>query len=414
VKEGRTGFKDRTEAGLALADALASLVSRLSIVAAIPRGGVVVAAPIARRLGAPLTCSYARKLTAPIAPEVAFGALDEDGEAVTDREVVAALGLRPDDVERIKARVGAEIRRQMAAYPVRPLARYLPGVPVLLVDDGLATGLTVEAALRYARRHGATEVTVSAPCASAHAADRFRREADRFVSLIVDEAFMIEPSETESKETMDAFADAYLAADRVIITWAMGVTQQKKAVATIKEIVNLLLLRGNIGKPGAGASPIRGHSNVQGDRTMGIFEKMPESFMDALEAEFGFPVPREHGHDALKAVTGLAKGDVKVFIAMGGNFVGAISDTAVAEAAIGRTWLQIRRKLVALEAPQVELMPVWEVLSAPRPIWQRTLSSPPCEDYVLFAPSSDTRYRPVSYSSLWNVSGFSGVSTFVQ
>ncbi len=189
VKEERTGFRDRTEAGLALADALAPLVSRRSIVAAIPRGGVVVAAPIARRLGAPLTCSYARKLSAPIAPEVAFGALDEDGEAVTDREMIAALGLGPDDVERIKARVGAEIRRRMAAYPVRPLARYLPGVPVLLVDDGLATGLTVEAALRYARRHGATEVTVAAPCASAHAADRFRREADRFVSLIVDEAF---------------------------------------------------------------------------------------------------------------------------------------------------------------------------------------------------------------------------------
>jgi molybdopterin-dependent oxidoreductase alpha subunit len=135
-------------------------------------------------------------------------------------------------------------------------------------------------------------------------------------------------------EELDAFADAYLAADRVIITWAMGITQHKKAVSTIKEIINLLLLRGNIGKPGAGASPIRGHSNVQGDRTMGIFERMPEPFMDALEAEFGFPVPRKHGHDALQAVSGLARGDVKVFIAMGGNFVGAISDTAVAEAAM--------------------------------------------------------------------------------
>jgi molybdopterin-dependent oxidoreductase alpha subunit len=141
---------------------------------------------------------------------------------------------------------------------------------------------------------------------------------------------------------MDAFADAYLAADRVIITWAMGITQHKKAVATIKEIVNLLLLRGNIGKPGAGASPIRGHSNVQGDRTMGIFEKMPESFMDALEAEFGFSVPRAHGHDALQAVTGLARGDVKVFIALGGNFVGAISDTAVAEAAMRGAQLTVQ------------------------------------------------------------------------
>jgi formate dehydrogenase major subunit len=133
---------------------------------------------------------------------------------------------------------------------------------------------------------------------------------------------------------MDAVAEEYLAADRVIITWAMGLTQHTKAVATIKEIVNLLLLRGNIGKPGAGASPIRGHSNVQGDRTMGIWEKMPEKFMSALEAEFGFAVPREHGYDALQTVQGLQRGDVKVFVAMGGNFVGAISDTAAAEAAM--------------------------------------------------------------------------------
>ncbi|MEO5533644.1 MAG: FdhF/YdeP family oxidoreductase [Pseudolysinimonas sp.] len=133
---------------------------------------------------------------------------------------------------------------------------------------------------------------------------------------------------------LDAFAAEYLAADRVIITWAMGLTQQKKSVSTIKEIVNLLLLRGNIGRPGAGASPIRGHSNVQGDRTMGIWEKMPEKFMDAMDAEFGFSVPRAHGYDALQTVEGLQRGDVKVFFAMGGNFVGAISDTAAAEAAM--------------------------------------------------------------------------------
>ena len=89
-------------------------------------------------------------------------------------------------------------------------------------------------------------------------------------------------------------------ADKVIITWAMGITQQKKGVATIKEIINLLLLRGNIGKPGAGASPIRGHSNVQGDRTMGIWEQMPQSFLDALGKEFGFEPPREHGADAVR------------------------------------------------------------------------------------------------------------------
>lgn len=137
-----------------------------------------------------------------------------------------------------------------------------------------------------------------------------------------------------SVEELDAVAADYLAADRVIITWAMGITQHRKAVDTIKEIVNLLLLRGNIGKPGAGASPIRGHSNVQGDRTMGIWERMGEPFLDALRDEFGFDPPRAHGRDALQTVRGLQRGEIKVFFALGGNFVGAISDTAAAEAAM--------------------------------------------------------------------------------
>ena len=141
---------------------------------------------------------------------------------------------------------------------------------------------------------------------------------------------------------IDELAERYLAADRVIITWAMGLTQQKKAVDTLKEIINLLLLRGNIGKPGAGASPIRGHSNVQGDRTMGIWEQMPQPFLDAIEAEFGFAPPREHGMDALKTVAGLQRGDVKVFFAVGGNFVAAISDTEAAEAAMRGTELTVQ------------------------------------------------------------------------
>ncbi|MGB3910520.1 MAG: FdhF/YdeP family oxidoreductase [Pseudolysinimonas sp.] len=158
---------------------------------------------------------------------------------------------------------------------------------------------------------------------------------DEFTAHIagLDEAAVLEATGLTPLE-IEAFAQEYLKADKVIITWAMGLTQQKKAVATIKEIVNLLLLRGNIGKPGAGASPIRGHSNVQGDRTMGIWEKMPDRFMDAMDAEFGFSVSRRHGYDALQTVEGLQRGDVKVFVAMGGNFVGAISDTAAAEAAM--------------------------------------------------------------------------------
>ncbi|PJI94076.1 FdhF/YdeP family oxidoreductase [Luteimicrobium subarcticum] len=143
-------------------------------------------------------------------------------------------------------------------------------------------------------------------------------------------------------EEIDELADRYLAADRVIITWAMGLTQHKKAVPTIKEVINLLLLRGNIGKPGAGASPIRGHSNVQGDRTMGIWEQMPASFLDALDAEFGITVPRHHGLDAVDSIRALADGRAKVLFALGGNLVGAISDTTAAEAAVSRAALTVQ------------------------------------------------------------------------
>jgi formate dehydrogenase major subunit len=135
-------------------------------------------------------------------------------------------------------------------------------------------------------------------------------------------------------EEIDELADRYIRADRVIITWAMGLTQHKKSVDTLKEVINLLLLRGNIGKPGAGASPIRGHSNVQGDRTMGIWEKMPDSFLDALEKEFDFAPPREHGMDSLQAIEALQRNEVKVWIGLGGNLVAAISDTTAAEAAM--------------------------------------------------------------------------------
>ncbi|WP_022884076.1 FdhF/YdeP family oxidoreductase [Glaciibacter superstes] len=141
---------------------------------------------------------------------------------------------------------------------------------------------------------------------------------------------------------IDELASRYLKADKVIITWAMGLTQHKKAVPTIKEIINLLLLRGNIGRPGAGASPIRGHSNVQGDRTMGVWEKMPPAFLDALQAEFGFDPPRKDGVDSVDGIRGMRDGRIKVWIALGGNLVAAISDTAVAEAAMQTTEMTVQ------------------------------------------------------------------------
>ncbi|MGJ3191215.1 FdhF/YdeP family oxidoreductase [Paenarthrobacter sp. FR1] len=141
---------------------------------------------------------------------------------------------------------------------------------------------------------------------------------------------------------IDELAARYLRADKVIITWAMGLTQHRKAVPTIKEIINLLLLRGNIGKPGAGPSPIRGHSNVQGDRTMGIWEKMPPWFLDALQREFGFDPPRDPGIDAVDSIRGMRDGRIKVLVALGGNLVHAVSDTGVAESAVRRTRLSVQ------------------------------------------------------------------------
>jgi molybdopterin-dependent oxidoreductase alpha subunit len=143
-------------------------------------------------------------------------------------------------------------------------------------------------------------------------------------------------------EEIDELAGRYLRAGKVIITWAMGITQHKKAVATIKEFINLLLLRGNMGKPGAGASPIRGHSNVQGDRTMGIWEQMPPAFMDALAKEFSFEPPRDPGADAVEAIRQMRDGGIRVFVAMGGNFVAAISDTHAAEAAMENTEMTVQ------------------------------------------------------------------------
>ena len=109
----------------------------------------------------------------------------------------------------------------------------------------------------------------------------------------------------------------------------MGLTQHVHAVMTIQEIVNVLLLQGNIGKDGAGPCPVRGHSNVQGDRTMGIWEQMPQTFLDALGAEFGFTPPTEHGVDATATVQRLRDKSVRVFFGMGGNFAMATPDTPV-------------------------------------------------------------------------------------
>lgn len=132
-----------------------------------------------------------------------------------------------------------------------------------------------------------------------------------------------------------------LASRRTVVCWAMGLTQHKHSVPTIREVVNFLLLRGNIGRPGAGVCPVRGHSNVQGDRTMGIFERPAPAFLDALDKEFGITSPRRHGYDVVRSIEALRDGDAKVFFAMGGNFVAATPDTDVTEAAMRRARLTV-------------------------------------------------------------------------
>ncbi|WP_055590418.1 FdhF/YdeP family oxidoreductase [Peterkaempfera griseoplana] len=136
-------------------------------------------------------------------------------------------------------------------------------------------------------------------------------------------------------------ATLVLGSRRVIVCWAMGLTQHKHSVPTIREVVNFLLLRGNVGRPGAGVCPVRGHSNVQGDRTMGIFERPAEAFLDALGREFGFEPPRHHGYDTVDTIRAMRDGRVKVFFAMGGNFVAASPDTLATEAAMRRCRLTV-------------------------------------------------------------------------
>ena len=131
-------------------------------------------------------------------------------------------------------------------------------------------------------------------------------------------------------------------ADNTICCWAMGMTQHKNAVANIQEIVNFLMLRGNFGRVGAGACPIRGHSNVQGDRTMGVWEKPDAAFLEKLAAHFGFEPPLEHGLDTVDTINAMAAERVKVFIALGGNFMAATPDTEFTADALRKCELTVQ------------------------------------------------------------------------
>jgi molybdopterin-dependent oxidoreductase alpha subunit len=145
-----------------------------------------------------------------------------------------------------------------------------------------------------------------------------------------------------ARDAMRAAAAEYTRAPRVIACWAMGITQHAHGVANVQEIVNLLLLRGNIGVPGAGPCPVRGHSNVQGDRTVGITEKPTAAFLDALAREFDFAPPRAPGCDVVAAIRAMHEGRARAFVGMGGNFAVASPDSALTAQALERCDLTVQ------------------------------------------------------------------------
>jgi molybdopterin-dependent oxidoreductase alpha subunit len=145
-----------------------------------------------------------------------------------------------------------------------------------------------------------------------------------------------------SDEQVSAFAHLLITKKKTIICWAMGITQHKNGVDNVQEIVNVLLLKGSIGKPGAGTCPVRGHSNVQGDRTMGIWEKPKESFLKALDERFQFTAPREHGYDVVEAIKAMNDKKLKVFIGLGGNFISATPDSQYTGEAMQKCELSVQ------------------------------------------------------------------------
>jgi molybdopterin-dependent oxidoreductase alpha subunit len=165
--------------------------------------------------------------------------------------------------------------------------------------------------------------------------DRHTHGFERFLTDIRAESWELILQESGlRREEIEAAAEIYLASPKVICTWGMGLTQHKHSVLTIQQVVNLLLIGGHFGRPGAGACPVRGHSNVQGNRTVGITEKPSAEFLDRLQQVFGFEPPRENGHDVVATIEAMQRGDVRVFVALGGNFAAATPDTPRTEAAL--------------------------------------------------------------------------------
>ncbi len=158
--------------------------------------------------------------------------------------------------------------------------------------------------------------------------DEYTTNYDKLVETLHNTSWeAIEELSGISRAQLQEAANMMVSTQKIVTCWAMGVTQQKNGVMTIQEIVNLHLLKGAVGIPGAGTCPVRGHSNVQGDRTMGVWERPQKEFMDALAEEYAFEPPREHGYDTVEAIKAMYQGKTSVFVSLGGNLLSAGPDT---------------------------------------------------------------------------------------
>jgi len=198
---------------------------------------------------------------------------------------------------------------------------------------------------------------------------------------------------------MRDLAALYAASERTIACWAMGLTQHRHGVHNVQEVMNLLLLRGQIGLPGAGPCPVRGHSNVQGDRTMGIWERPSEPFLAALEREFGIAAPRRPGWSSVEALRAFAEGRADVFVGMGGNLAAAAPDTAFSEAALRRASLGVH---VATRLNRTHLVTGRETILLPclgrteRDATGGHLQAVTVEDSMACVHASQSRLAPAS------------------
>jgi putative phosphoribosyl transferase len=183
-------FDNREDAGRRLSERLRGGLPATVVVGAVPRGGLPVARPIADRLHAPLALVPVRKMTSVLVPDLAFGAVDADGEAIVDPQVVKGLQVSPGEREAERIRVRGELRHALTRYEVFDPGIAFAGRVVVLVDDGCRTGLTMAAAILYARRHGAAEVIAATACAHPSALARLEPRADRVVSLVTDPGFV--------------------------------------------------------------------------------------------------------------------------------------------------------------------------------------------------------------------------------